>query len=116
MLETRQTMVLLAGFIMLMGVLGYTNTLEIEPVMINGFIALITIFLGSLLSHKNKSAWHGSVIWLSFISSIYIYQIFGHISDKLNPEPESKFVFVGMTMLALATLYRVIKAKPESAK
>ena len=112
-IETRKTIVLLAGFIMLMGVLGYTDSLEIEPLLINAFLALMTIFLGSLLSRGSKSSWYGTVIWLTFITTIYVYQIFWHISDDLNPQPDSKYVFVSMSLLCFATFYRVLKVRPS---
>lgn len=111
--ETRKTMVLLAGFIMLMGVLGYTDSLKIKPLLINSFLALMTIFIGSLLSKERISSWYGAIIWLTFITTIYVYQIFWHISDDLNPQPESKYVFISMSLLCFATFYRVLKVRPS---
>lgn len=101
----------LAGWIMLMGLLGFLRTGAIIPIVFNGAVALRTSVLGWFTYRGSKLGYYITIIWLSLTFISYSYMaLFNNVVDK-NSSTLINVSFASMGIFCLLTVIILWKYK-----
>ena len=94
-----------AGYVMLMGIVGFLRTSATMPLYLNGSIALITTIFASLYYTK-KAIWYYVVaIWILLNFLMYSYMTLFGVRAHPNPTVGTYIIFGSMAIFAALTLF-----------
>ena len=101
----------LAGWILLMGFLGFLKNGAIIPIIFNGAVALRTTILGWFTYRGSKLGYYITVIWLSLTFISYSYMaLFNNVVYE-NSSHLINITFASMGIFCLVTVIFLLKSK-----
>lgn len=108
----------LAGWILLMGMIGFAKTGVIMPFLANGAVALRTSFLGWFTIRGSKLGYIITMIWLPLSSLLYIYFCFNENGIYKVSTTDGYLMFGSMAVFSLMTFVVMLRynLKKKQAK
>lgn len=101
----------LAGYVILMGILGYLRTSAMMPIYINGSLALVTSVL-AFFYYQNKKKLHLIVsVWVFLNFLMYTYMTIFRVSAHPNPTVGTYLIFGSMAIFSLITFFYIKSEK-----
>lgn len=95
----------LAGWIMLMGFLGFLKNGALVPIIFNGAVAVRTTILGWFTYRGSKLGYYITLIWLSITFISYSYMaFFNNVVDKSS----STLINISFASMGIFCLFTVI--------
>jgi len=106
-MNNKQLILALAGYIFLMGLVGYFRTGSLAPIIISGSMALITALLGRYQSPRKPKLRKWLIGWLIICFALFVGSALGLVVAHQNPQPGQEFVFGSMALFTGYALYRL---------
>ena len=99
-----KTVFYLAGYIMLMGIIGNLRTGAMMPVYLNGSIAIVTSILGLVYFKSGKAGLYILNGWLVLNFLMYTYMTLFGAKAHPNPTVGTYLIFGSMALFCLMTV------------
>lgn len=107
---TNKVLIVLGLYIFAMGAIGFVQTGSFTPLLLNGTIAAVTVWLGWLNGQGMRSVHNATVGWLILVALLLGYLTFGRIVAHGDPNLGSTLILGSKTLFTVLALVLVIRS------
>ena len=98
-----------AGYIFLMGLVGYFRSGSYAPIIISGSMALTTAGFGRYFSPHRPKLRRWLVAWLVVCIVLFALSALEMVGAHQNPQPGHELIFGSLAFFSGYALYRLLK-------
>lgn len=102
---------ILGGYMIAMGIVGYIRTGSPTAIFINGGIALVTILLGYFMGRGNVMLSNITLGWVGLVTVLLSFMTFKRVNEMAHGTARagSEYIFGSMALFALIVLIVLIR-------
>lgn len=110
-MKNKQIILMLAGYIFLMGLVGYFRSGSFAPIIISGSMALITGAFGRYFSPLRPRLRRWLIAWLVICIVLFALSALELVSAHQNSRPGHELLFGSLALFSGYALYRLSKTR-----